>query len=75
MFRLFRFLPTHWWRPSAWKTWWTYVHWRLETYGVYYPDGKLHAHSLWTLLRQLSSYLRWLKEIDLHRGLVPTPHK
>ena len=67
MFRLFRFLPTRWWSPKAWKTWGSYVHWRLETYGVYYPEGKLNAHALKQLLQQLPSYMRWLKDIDAQR--------
>ena len=62
--RLLRFLPTRWWSPAAWQGWKSYVHWRLETYGVYYPDGKLNRKTLRALLRQLPSYYRWLGQID-----------
>ena len=64
MFRLLRFLPTRWWRPSAWKRWSTYVHWRLETYGVYYPQGKFNGQAFRSLLKQFGSYRRWLTEFD-----------
>ncbi len=69
MFRVFRFLPTRWWSFRAWKTWRTYAHWRLETYGIYYPHGELQFQSLRTLLLQLPSYLRWLKDLDRTRNL------
>ena len=64
MFRLLRFLPRRWWSPAAWKTWQSYLHWRLETYGVYYPAGEKNPRALGSLLHQLPSYLRWLKELD-----------
>jgi hypothetical protein len=64
MMRVFRFLPTRWWSPSAWKTWKTYVHWRLETYGVFYPAGKINWRALRSLLKQVPSYQRWLGELD-----------
>jgi hypothetical protein len=66
--RILRFLPARWWSLKAWKTWASYIHWRLETYGVYYPDGKLHARPLWSLIRQLPSYGRWLAEFDGRRS-------
>jgi len=74
MFRLLRFLPSRWWRPSAWKTWASYIHWRLETYGTYDAGGRMNWNSFRMLLRQFPSYLRWLKEIDHRRGLAPIPH-
>ena len=64
MFRLLRFLPRHWWSVKAWKTWQSYLHWRLETYGVYYPAGRKDRAALCSMLRQLPSYLSWLKDLD-----------
>lgn len=64
MMRLLRFLPTRWWSPRAWKTWASYAHWRLETYGVYYPEGRFNWQAFWSLLRQMPSYHRWLKDLD-----------
>jgi hypothetical protein len=65
--RLLRFLPTRWWSPSAWKTWLAYMHWRLETYGLYYPEGKWNNKTFFSLVRQTPSYYRWLGEIDRTR--------
>jgi len=59
-----RFLPTRWWKPSAWITWGSYLHWRLETYGVFYPKGKINWKALKSLIRQFPSYRRWLSEMD-----------
>jgi hypothetical protein len=64
MLRLVRFLPRRWWSPQAWKTWWSYVHCRLETYGVYYPENKANPSMLRSLTRQFPSYYRWLGQID-----------
>jgi hypothetical protein len=36
----------------------------METYGVYYPTGEKNSAAFRSLLRQLPSYLRWLKELD-----------
>jgi hypothetical protein len=65
--RLFRFLPTRWWSPRAWRTWASYVHWRLETYGVFYPAGKINWRALCSLLKQIPSYQSWLREMDAVR--------
>lgn len=62
MLRFLRFLPSRWWSPAAWKRWWTYIHWRLETYGVYHTDGKFHAKAFISLVHQLRSYEHWLAE-------------
>jgi len=64
MIRLWRFLPTRWWSPRSWRTWASYVHWRLETYGVYYPAGKINWKALRSLLKQMPSYSQWLAEMD-----------
>lgn len=64
MFRLLRFLPRHWWSLKAWKTWASYVHWRLETYGVYYPDSRFNREAFMKLLRQTAAYSRWLRDLD-----------
>jgi hypothetical protein len=64
MIRLLRFLPTRWWSPKAWKTWREYIHWRLETYGVYYPAGQTDKTALRSLFKQFPSYYRWLGEMD-----------
>ncbi len=64
MIRLLRFLPTRWWSPKAWKIWRSYIHWRLETYGVYYPAGQTDKTALRSLLKQFPSYYRWLGQID-----------
>jgi len=67
MLRLFRFLPRRWWSLHDWKIWKSYIHWRLETFGAYYPEGKLTRTSLAQLLRQFPSYYRWLKEMEQKR--------
>lgn len=64
MLRLLRFLPSRPWSPKAWKQWASYMRWRLETYGVYYPDHRLNRQTLKTFLRQFPSYYRWLGDID-----------
>ena len=68
MIRLLRFFPTRIWSPHAWKTWWSYVHWRLETYGVYYPNGRFNGRAFRMLLRQGPSYYAWLKDFDKLRS-------
>lgn len=67
MFRLLRFLPSRWYSLSAWKSWTSYMHWRLETFGVYYPDGKLQPPAFQKFLRQFPSYYRWLGQISAFR--------
>jgi hypothetical protein len=64
MIRLLRFIPRRWWSPEAWRTWKQFVHWRLETYGVYYPSNEKNPAAFRALMRQLPSYLKWLKELD-----------
>ena len=71
---IFQFLPTHWWWPSAWRTWASYMHWRLETYGVYYPGGKFNGPAFFSLLKQFPSYRRWISEMDHQRGLPYKTH-
>ena len=44
-----------------------YVHWRLETYGVFYPEGKTNWSALRSLLRQFPNYNHWLGEMDALR--------
>jgi hypothetical protein len=68
--RLLRFFPRRWWKPSAWKIWGTYLHWRLETYGVYYPDERINWKAMRSLLRQIPSYNAWLAEIDKNRSIT-----
>jgi hypothetical protein len=63
MLVLLRFLPRRWYSFSAWKTWLSYVKWRMETYGVYY-DGKFFWHNFWPMIKQMPSYIRWIKEMD-----------
>lgn len=43
------------------------MHWRLETFGVYYPDGKLQPPAFQKFLRQFPSYYRWLGQISAFR--------
>ena len=74
MFRLFRFMPTRWWSPKAWKTWGSYVHWRLETYGVYDPAGRIDKTVLQSLFKQFPSYYRWLGQIDKLRNRPANSH-
>lgn len=61
---LLRFLPRRWWSPSAWFAWKDYMHWRLETYGAYYPRNTLSRRSLSLLVKQFPSYYRWLNQLD-----------
>jgi hypothetical protein len=63
-FRLLRFLPRRPWSPAAWRRWTTYVHWRMETYGVYYPQGRRNPDAFRSLLKQFPSYYRWLRQMD-----------
>jgi len=70
---MLRFLPRRFWSPRAWRGWASYVHWRLETYGVFYPEGKINWKALRSLLRQLPAYRRWLAEMDVVRKKSPTP--
>jgi hypothetical protein len=71
MLKFFRFIPSRWWSFRAWRDWADYVHWRLETYGVYYPAGKFNVSAFTSLLRQLPSYHRWLGQIDEQRKRGP----
>gem|GEM_PF-2506238 len=64
MLKFARFLPRRWWSSHAWKIWSRYVHWRLETYGMYYPDGRWNSASFRLLLKQSLSYSHWLSELD-----------
>ena len=66
--RLLNFLPRRWWSPRAWRVWASWLHWRLETYGVYYPAGKTNGKALLMLLRQMPAYLRWLRQMDRLRS-------
>jgi hypothetical protein len=68
------FLPTRWWSPRAWHVWMSYVHWRLETYGVYYPAGKFSWNAFTSLLKQASGYRRWLTEMERLRKQSPKTH-
>jgi len=61
------YLPRHWWSPRAWKTWGSFVHWRLETYGVYYPANRFNFAAFRSLLKQFPSYLKWLDQIEKSR--------
>jgi hypothetical protein len=70
---LFKFLPTQFWNPWAWIRWGSYVHWRLETYGVYYPTGRFNAKSFISLLKQMPGYLHWVSDIAAARKKSPTP--
>jgi hypothetical protein len=74
MMRFFRFLPRRWWSPKAWRVWASYVHWRLETYGVFYPEGKTNWGAFWSLLRQMPAYRHWLAEMDAVRKKPLTLH-
>ena len=74
MTSLFRFFPRRFWSPRAWRVWWSYVHWRLETYGVYYPAGHFNVAAFRSLLRQMPSYLQWISTLDVSRKKSPTPH-
>ena len=67
MLNFLRFLPTRWWSPPAWKNWGRYVHWRLETYGVFYPAGKINWRAMHSLFKQIPSYQQWLGEMDAIR--------
>ena len=71
--RFLRFFPARWWKPSAWKAWGSYLHWRLETYGVYYPDHPLNGKAVLALLRQTPSYLRWIGDFDRIRAAKAYP--
>ena len=68
MMHWLRFLPSRWWSPKAWRVWASYVHWRLETYGVFYPEGKTNWKALKSLIKQVPSYGRWLKEFEAERN-------
>jgi hypothetical protein len=65
--RLSAFLPRRWWSPKAWRVWTGYIHWRLETYGVFYPAGKINGQAIGSLLKQMPSYRRWLTDFDANR--------
>jgi hypothetical protein len=64
MLRLVRFLPRRFWSPRAWRSWGEYVHWRLETFGVYHPEGRFNRKGFRQLVKQFPSYYRWLGQID-----------
>ncbi|OGR89687.1 MAG: hypothetical protein A2992_02500 [Elusimicrobia bacterium RIFCSPLOWO2_01_FULL_59_12] len=68
---MLRYLPRHFWSPGAWRTWASYVHWRLETYGVYYPAGKFNWTAFRSLLRQMPRYLHWVSDMDAARKKSP----
>jgi len=74
MLKFWRFLPGRWWSPKAWRVWVSYVHWRLETYGVYYPAGKFNWKAFVSLLKQLPGYRHWLAEMDAARVKSLTTH-
>jgi hypothetical protein len=69
-----KYLPRHWWSPRAWRIWGGWLHWRLETYGVYYPSGKFNWQAFRSLLKQTPSYLCWVSTIGTLRKKSPTPH-
>ena len=71
--RLINFLPRRWWSPRAWRVWASYLHWRLETYGAFYPSGKINLRALRSLIRQTPSYLRWVGQIERLRSRKFTP--
>ncbi len=72
--RILNFLPSRWWSPKSWRVWASYVHWRLETYGVYYPAGKFNWQAFRALLRQIPSYTRWLSDMNrLRLKSAPSP--
>jgi hypothetical protein len=70
--RFLNFFPERWWSFRAWRVWASYVHWRLETYGVFYPEGKTNWQAVRSLLRQMPSYRRWLTDMDHIRKRSPT---
>ena len=72
MIRWIRFMPRRWWSPKAWRTWASYMHWRLETYGVFYPAGKTNWKALRLMLQQLPSYSRWVGEMERLRQRIPS---
>lgn len=69
---VFHFFPRRFWSVRAWRTWAGYVHWRLETYGVYYPAGKFNWKAFRSLLRQTPGYLHWVSDMDATRKKSPT---
>jgi hypothetical protein len=72
-FPVFRFFPSKFWSPRAWRIWVTWVHWRLETYGVFHPAGTFNKTAFQKLLKQLPGYLHWVSEMDAIRKKSPTP--
>lgn len=62
--RLLRFLPRRWWSIDCWKSWWSYVKWRMETWGVYHPDGKFNKENFWRMVKQFPSYYKWIGRMD-----------
>jgi hypothetical protein len=62
--RFLQFLPHRWWSPRAWRVWGSYLHWRLETYGVYYPAGKFNKKVFLKMLKQFPSYRAWLSDFS-----------
>jgi hypothetical protein len=65
---MLKYLPNRWWSPRAWRTWSSYIHWRLETYGVYHPGGKFNGKAFVSLVLQFPHYNRWLTEIKKLRN-------
>jgi hypothetical protein len=61
-------------KPKAWKTLGSYLHWRLETYGVYYPGGKFNGKAFISLVLQLPAYLRWQSHFSKIRKQHPASH-
>lgn len=61
----FRFLPRRQlYKLSTWQAWFSYIKWRLETYGVYYPNGKFHWDIAYKMIISLPSYIKWIRRMD-----------
>ncbi len=69
---MLRFFPARFWSPRAWRTWMSYLKWRMETYGVYYPAGQFNKEAFSSLLRQMPRYLQWIRQMDTIRKKSPT---
>ena len=69
---MFRYLPKRFWSANAWRTWASWVHWRLETYGVYYPAGQFNWKAFCSLLKQMPGYLHWVSQFESTREKSPT---
>lgn len=58
---LVRFFP----RKFGLRIWFSYIKWRLETIGCYYPDGKFKWKIFYNeVIKRLPSYIRWIKTND-----------